>query len=114
MLYNVYGVSNWPEEMGKKFEIFMNWWFDSTDDAIRAAKNAYHDGLEVVVEPCTPYNELPKASQKEWDKFSHEAKHFLNSLGKNSIYKDNGFIARSAITEYIAYINGKQIVRFDK
>jgi len=60
-----------------------------------------------------PYNKMPKASNEEWIQFKTEAKQFLNSMD-NHIYGDNLFIVRSAITEYIAYINGRQIVRFDK
>ena len=47
--YNVYGVSDWPEEMGKEFEIFIEKEFESAEDAAKAAKEKYHESLEVIV-----------------------------------------------------------------
>lgn len=50
--YNVYGISDWPEEQGKEFEIFIEKEFESIEDAIDAAKKAYSEELEVIVKEC--------------------------------------------------------------
>ncbi len=49
MRYNVYGVSYWPEELGKLFIIFENKEFDSVEDARSAARYAYDEHLDVIV-----------------------------------------------------------------
>ena len=49
MRYNVYGVSDWPEELGKLFIIFENKEFDSVEDARLAARQAYDEHLDVIV-----------------------------------------------------------------
>lgn len=49
MRYNVYGVSSWPEELGKLFIIFENKEFDSVEDAKSAAIQAYDEHLDVIV-----------------------------------------------------------------
>ena len=49
MRYNVYGVSDWPEELGKLFIIFENKEFDSVEDARSAARHAYDEHLDVIV-----------------------------------------------------------------
>lgn len=52
--YNVYGVSDWPETMGERFDIFTAKPFASEADAIAAAQAAYSSELEVIVEPSGP------------------------------------------------------------
>lgn len=51
-LYNVYGISNWPESLGEAFLIFSKKAFQSDEEAIQAAKAEYSDDLEVVLEKC--------------------------------------------------------------
>ena len=47
--YNVYGVSDWPEEMGKEFEIFIEKEFASVGEAVKAAKETYCEDLEIII-----------------------------------------------------------------
>ena len=49
--YNVYGVSDWPKSIGQKFIIFEHKEFVDAEAAIRAAKDAYSDDLEIIVKP---------------------------------------------------------------
>jgi hypothetical protein len=46
----VYGVSDWPEELGKTFEIFIDKEFEDEAAAIKAGKELYDDDLEIIVE----------------------------------------------------------------
>lgn len=52
--YNVYGVSDWPETMGQRFNIFTAKPFASEADAIAAARAAFDSDLEIIVEPSGP------------------------------------------------------------
>ena len=46
----VYGISNWPEELNKKFEIFDVKEGETEEDAIKRAKKAYSEDLECYIE----------------------------------------------------------------
>lgn len=48
--FNVYGISDWPEELGKEFDIFIDKPFADEQAAIDAAHAAYDATLEVRVE----------------------------------------------------------------
>ena len=50
MLLNVYGVCDLPESEGKLFTIYSRKQFDSKEEAIKQAKNEYHDNLKIFVE----------------------------------------------------------------
>ncbi|MND53797.1 hypothetical protein D3C80_448440 [compost metagenome] len=49
--FNVYGVSDWPEELGKQFAIFLGKEFESKEHAKEAAQHHYDD-VEIIVEEC--------------------------------------------------------------
>tara|TARA_Y100001938_G_C7963624_1_gene365622 strand:- start:619 stop:783 length:165 start_codon:yes stop_codon:yes gene_type:complete len=48
-MYDVYGVSDWPESLGEEFPIFIGRQFDNVNDAIAAAHAIYNNDLEVHV-----------------------------------------------------------------
>jgi hypothetical protein len=58
-LYDVYGVSDWPEADSAEFAIFMAKPFASEADAVAAARAAYSDSLEVRVNLVEPAVESP-------------------------------------------------------
>ncbi len=49
--FDVFGVSDWPEDAGKRFAIYENTEFVDAPAAIAAARAEYNDKLEVVVVP---------------------------------------------------------------
>jgi hypothetical protein len=52
MKFNVYGVSDWPEEEGGRFAIFLEREFESKEHAKQAGHEQYSDDLEIIVEDC--------------------------------------------------------------
>lgn len=52
MFYNVYGVSDWPENAGELFPIFLNKFFHTSQEAIDLAKKVYDNTIELVIEPA--------------------------------------------------------------
>jgi len=49
-LFNVYGVSDWPESMGERFPIFLEKPFENEEEAKASAQAAYSTDLVVEVE----------------------------------------------------------------
>ena len=49
--FNVYAISDWPENIGQEFVIFEGKEFENKECAIQAAKEHYDD-LEIVVREC--------------------------------------------------------------
>ena len=47
--FDVFGVSDWPENFGETFPIFLSTLFLDEDAAVAAAKSAYSDDLQVIV-----------------------------------------------------------------
>jgi len=48
--FNVYGISDWPENLGEKFIIYKNKGFSTVDEAVAAARDEYYDKIDIVVE----------------------------------------------------------------
>ena len=58
--FNVYGVCDWPEEMGETFVIFVAKEFPDADAAAAAAHAAFSPSLEVQAVPVKCFTTEPE------------------------------------------------------